>query len=665
MKRGFFIFLLLVLVCSLTAGAHDNVRGSRPCGSILSDPTDHFRSMASGDWNAITTWESSADNRNWAAASLVPSSAANTIQIRNGHTVTISSDQNMDQVIIESGGLLLHAAGILTINDDASGDDIMVQGGGVFSLASAANAPQFSAATATVNINTGGILRVSATGLTGAGAGVNASNYMYQHASILEYTPSLAFSTSGVTYFPNVDAVTIPVFRITHNMGLVGANSFTSFNGIFEANGNITFANEGVKTFRNGIIGNGKVTGNASCGKFIMNGVTAKLGGSDTLFLPPTGLDIGSPTSVTMVSDKSVTGNIALLPNALLTLGNHHLTMTGNITGGNSGSHIVTNGSGKLVMNTVGGFPGASFPIGATAATYNPLVISNGGGLNYGARVETGINPAIAVPVRAVDRTWVVNPSANPVEHVNINFFYAAGEGNAGFNYGSTVELGLYTTVWNVINTGLVPTGTYEVAGTVNNFAGGIDAPMVIANIGAILVADKLIGLRAQKQQDRSFLQWTVNDTTAMIHFLVERSAEGRAYTALASLPATDLHFYDLHPLPGMNYYRITMVDGCGKMTTSNVDVIRHAQTGFALISISSNPVLQGIFQVHVSAAKNMPADLVIIDMQGRVLQKQRVNLSAGFNTIVMHVEKLVAGIYAIQGIMSDDRSGVIRFVKQ
>jgi hypothetical protein len=422
MKKVYFLIQVLILAfCSSPAATkwvNFNIPVSTTASSsinritkLFSLSTDHFRSKQVGNWADVNTWESSADNISWFAATLTPTDVANTIQIRNTHTVTVSTNQSMDQVMVESGGILLHTANTLTVNDGA-GDDIMVLNGGIFTLSSNSNGPVFSPVTATANINTGGMLRLSATGLTVAGTGVHANNYIYQHASVLEYTPNLAFSSAGVTFFPNVDAITIPVFRTTNNLGLIGAGTATVINGLFEANGTITFTNSGAKTFRNGIIGTGNIGTDGTSGKFIINGLTAGLGGTGALTLPAIGgMDIGPTATVTMVSDKTVTGNIALLANALVILDSYNLTMTGDVIGGSVTSHIVTNSSGKLVINNIVGAIPRIFPIGANTTTINPLAIFNGDGLNYGARVETGLNPVIAVPVSAVNRTWVVRPS--------------------------------------------------------------------------------------------------------------------------------------------------------------------------------------------------------------------------------------------------------------
>lgn len=70
---------------------------------------------------------------------------------------------------------------------------------------------------------------------------------------------------------------------------------------------------------------------------------------------------------------------------------------------------MVTDGSGKLVFNNVQAFPSFSiYPIGGNTTSYSPLAIANADGLNFGARVEIGINPPIRFPIAAVNRTWVV-----------------------------------------------------------------------------------------------------------------------------------------------------------------------------------------------------------------------------------------------------------------
>ncbi len=678
MKKGITFFAcFLILTCGLSARMAFWAEPSESA-SRISAPTDYFRSAFSGEWNDLNIWESSADNMNWFPATIWPGSIANTITIRSSHFVNVSNNQDMDQVVIANGGVLSHLGGILTINA-GPGDDMIVQSGGTFTLASLNNPPLFAVATATANINTGAVLRVAATGLTDAAPnpGVNVLNYFFQSTSVLEYTPILAFSTAGVIYFPNAAAGTIPVFRTTGNVGPVGGGTATIFNGVFEANGTITFQNSGTKTFRNGITGTGTVTASTSplSGKFIINGITASLGGSGQLILNANGMDIGASTSVTLLSDKSITGNIALLPaNALITLGNFNLTMTGNISGGSATSHVVTNGSGKLVLNNIAGATPRIFPVGANATTINPMAIFNGGGFNYGARVEIGLNPAIAVPVAAVNRTWIVRATGGNPGTVNVNFFYAAADCNAGWSAPpATLELGLYTSVWNVIQTGLTQAGSYQVATTVSSFAQNVDAPLVLANIGAILPAGNAVAVNyftGIKQNSNHLLKWKLTcNSTATVNMIIERSNDGRNYQAVYAEDATALrceqpfYFTDNQPAAGVNYYRIKITDADGKITYSSIVSLLNAAKGIDILNIAPNPIVNGSFNLQISAAEKMQLQIIISDMQGRVMQKQNSNMIAGFNSIPFNVKVLAKGTYQLSVYTFDNTTRVLRFV--
>lgn len=81
--------------------------------SIPSAPTDYFRTRASGNWNSIATWESSADGINWHAATLVPDATANTISILSGHTVVVTANVTVDQLIVSTGANVTVNTGVV------------------------------------------------------------------------------------------------------------------------------------------------------------------------------------------------------------------------------------------------------------------------------------------------------------------------------------------------------------------------------------------------------------------------------------------------------------------------------------------------------------------------------------------------------------------------
>lgn len=676
MYKLFLSFFLFGVCGSAVTAEKIFATGLKPAGSPTSLNTDYFRSKVTGAWSAPGTWESSTDNISWSNATLTPTNAAKTVTIRNGHTVTVSTNQTVDEVVIQSGGVLIQnmTSGILLTVNDGAGDDIIVESGGIFQLMNnTTNGPVFSGS-ATCNLNTGGMLRLSTTGLTFPNTGVNAVNYIYQHAAVLEYTETLAFASSGVTIFPNVNAVTIPVFRTTANLGNIGGGADFTVNGVYEAQGTITFTNAGQKIFRNGIIGNGKISSASGSGKFVINGLTASLGGADSLKLPTAGLDIGSNTIVTIVSNKTITGNINLMANTLVMLGNYNLNLTGDIAGGSATSHIVTDGSGKLVVTSIG-VTARTFPVGATSNTYNPLVISNGSGLNYGVRVEAGINPPIAEPDRAINRTWFVTPIGGTPGTVNAVFFYNPGEGGVNFNYTTNLELGFFNATWNVIQTGLIPSGSYQVATTVNTLTNNSEAPLILGNLWSILTSDQSVtvdNFNAYHRAGNNHIQWKLTCTsTSEVLMELQRSNDAVNFNRLYGLRAPALRclqpfvYEDIQPAAGQNYYRLKLTDGNGKTGFSRVISLNHIAADPEWVRISPNPVTAGFCDILVNAGRSGRVNLVLMDMQGRLLQQNKYPLLPGINTMRLNLNPVLKGMYQLLIMADTGESTTKRLVLQ
>jgi hypothetical protein len=206
----------------------------------------------------------------------------------------------------------------------------------------------------------------------------------------------------------------------------------------------------------------------------------------------PTNVGITSTTLVSLHAPRSITGFLKI-ENAVFFLNANDFTVSSiSAIGLYRGvkSHVVTNGTGILIINNIGIAP-VTFPIGATETTYNPLVFSNGQGINYGAKVLTGISPAIINPNIAVNRTWLIIPSLRPAAPVNISFTYFLVDGNPGFNYTAPVELGQYKTSWTVVLSGLsqIP---QPVTTTISTLIFGFLSRFVIGNSGAITGATSL-----------------------------------------------------------------------------------------------------------------------------------------------------------------------------
>ena len=174
------------------------------------------------------------------------------------------------------------------------------------------------------------------------------------------------------------------------------------------------------------------------------------------------------------------------------------------------------------------------------------------------------------------------------------------------------------------------------------------------------------------KNNGNHLLNWKVTCvSTPSATIEVERSIDDRNYSSIYSITATALRcqqpfdYTDNQPAKGVNYYRLKMTAVDGKVTYSSIVSLINASKGIDVMNIAPNPVVNGGFNLKVSAAEKVQMQLQITDMQGRILQTQAVSLIAGFNSIPVNVKNLAAGTYQLFGNTVDGRTRVLRFVIQ
>jgi len=646
-------------------------------GGCSSSHADYYRSKQTGDWDDVNTWESSLNGSDWINATLAPSYLANTISIQSPDIVTIDASVDVDQVLIFGGATLNHSSGTLTVQDGAGYD---IDNNGIFVLL-VAGGPSFAGGSPEINTATGAILRVSASGITGAGTGVNANNFVYNNNSVLEYTLTGAFSTSGVTYFPNANAGTIPIFRVTADSPatiLVGGSNPTIFNGLFQITGTATvrWRNSGDKIFRNGIQNVGPIDFDAATidtSLFIINGTTGSLGGSGALDVPNAGLQIGPGTTLTMTSDKTITGNLVLVgANSLVDLGSNDLTVTGTVSNTTVSSYVKTTGAGTLTLNNVD-VVGKLYPIGNS--TINPLYIQSATTTNYSARVVEPITPPIYNDQQAVLRTWYISSPANS-PGATISFGYSF-PGDAGPLYSNTGPTSIGVNIsgtWNIHQSGLAPSvfpivpGTYIVTSTIpiSYFNGtSTEFPFVIANDGAILSSDYFIVCRSQKQNGNGIINWQVQDIVSVNEFEVQRSVNGGGFQTIGSiLPVfnqADYRYVDQLLPAGTSLYRIKVNRSSGGVRYSNTVAILNGAQGLFLSSISPNPVKTNA-EIVVSSARATAVNFTVFDLSGRPVKKWFSNILEGTNYIQKDFSDLPGGVYHLL-VSAIDSKAVLRFV--
>lgn len=455
------------------------INGSAPCTNLISSTatltvaygtlsTDYFRSnVTSGNWATPSSWQSTSDNVTWYTATAAPTSAANTIWIRGGNTLVVSTAVSLDQTTI-NGELQIQNAGSLTINDGAF-DDITIASGGVLrTLAQRDYSAEVTyASLANIRVNAGGKITVGNGGGVGGGGYHNFTNgnNIWETAAVYEWNVASTFATSDITYFTNAGA-SIPIFRVSKVSGTPGAglNNNTIFNGTLEVNTPLTFIGAGNKTFRDGFFGSSILTLDASLGTTTISSVNAIFGGSLTIIINKN-LNLSNgvtvPAGANVLLSSSSTSNIT--KNGGNVVINGTLDITDRTISNTSGSVIVT---GTIKTSKTNGF----YSPGNVAS--GTMIINTGSTIEYNGTtsqtISTGITYAnltfsgsgTKTPSNAINATGTVFiTGATIVDFTNYNLTGADFTMNNG-----RLILG---------TTGTLPamTGAYNLTGGIVQFA--------------------------------------------------------------------------------------------------------------------------------------------------------------------------------------------------
>lgn len=343
-----------------------------------------------GAWGTASNWEVFNTGTNtWGTATSAPNATADVITIRTGHRINQNVDNlEIDQVIVEANAVLTRIGNMSNIDlkiMNGVGDDLIIFGTLIIDPTgtSGGYGTGLSFATgATIRFKEGSLLRV----LNNTGGGSDdyanndagfAANIIWENRASYRWEQNVAISMSGQTFFPTTVEEDYPQFQLgTTISSTLGGSSATLINGIFNVGQGFTttYAGTGTKTFRQGIEGPGTITMSTSptvCGKFIITGADAVLGGT-TLILNTNGLEIAAGAKVTLTDNIKVRGG-PIVVNGTLDLAGFNIEYA---SPGTSFTLSVANGGVIRTSN-----PAGLVGIGAAISGATSVTLSNTGAL--------------------------------------------------------------------------------------------------------------------------------------------------------------------------------------------------------------------------------------------------------------------------------------------
>ncbi len=399
------------------------------------------------------------------------------------------------------------------------------------------------------------------------------------------------------------------------------------------------------------IMNNGQF--NASSGEVVLSGVVPQ-------HIPA---GIYGSLKIDGGSDKILDGNITVVDTLTfedghLVIGTNHITLADPQAqiGGSDASYIVTNNTGLVIAQNMGD-DSTMFHIGCNAASYNPIVLQNVGVADtFRVRVMEhvyvngyGQNPAmVSNPV--VARTWMVNEQTTGGSFMNMTPYWSAAEEINGFDQ-NHVYVAHYTGGQWIGYTdsasdapAAVPVGSMftTYADSIQNFS-----PFTVASIGAFPLDFNMGTITASNEGSSNRVVWNTISESAGDVFEIERSANAKKFSAIASMngtgPANTYTYIDEDPNVGINYYRVKIVSTNGRYTYSNVVSATMSANDIFSVNALPNPVTEKV-TIRVNGRIAGTGYVDVTDIMGRSIRK----VTMDGNAIEIDMKDVAEGIYFI-----------------
>ncbi len=167
----------------------------------------------------------------------------------------------------------------------------------------------------------------------------------------------------------------------------------------------------------------------------------------------------------------------------------------------------------------------------------------------------------------------------------------------------------------------------------------------------------QLLSFAGSRSANTININWVTTNEKNVSSFTVERSFNGKDFTAIGSVKATNTiqHSYiftdaDASAVKAANfvYYKLKTIENNGAATYSIVVRIEPV-TGNANVILYPNPTRNGVAYVKLTNNISGKLQVTITDASGRIFSTQTIQASGGSNQLSLNVSSLSAGIYHVK----------------
>lgn len=394
--------------------------------------------------------------------------------------------------------------------------------------------------------------------------------------------------------------------------------------------------------------------------------------GDETLGGSLSALAVTGGATITLSGATTVNGTLALTSGKVL-LNGANLTV-GGLSGGSATAFIVSGGNTVTVNNLSGT---VTVPVGYDNGSYTPVTLTPANTVNWTVGLGNGVSASN--PQQALQRTWYLTPSATPGA-TNVTFDWNPSDAgmlssaNGAWNGTGDVLINHYNSSTHAWET--AGSGSPQVNGSRRSITlSGQTAfsPFAISQVSNPLPVT-LLRFSGRQEGGRNLLGWATATESNSRGFSVERSSDGRSFTAIGLVASrapggnssSELSYAFSETAPSGNaYYRLVQQDLDGRSKTSAVLLIRGLTPGgLSLTLLYPNPATR-VLRLALSSSVAGAVQLQVRDAQGRLLRSEPRTLGQGANVQELDVSNLPAGVYTLQATDTLGNRTEATFVKR
>ena len=282
-----------------------------------------------------------------------------------------------------------------------------------------------------------------------------------------------------------------------------------------------------------------------------------------------------------------------------------------------------------------------------TLAPFTSAILIKSGPIDLGLKLTAGNDVALLLPTNATTLKSSANLTISTYQWTKI-------AGPAQFTIANSTSS---TTAISNLTAGKY---TFQLKAVTSTGDSALATVSVTASSGILPV--RLIDFTAKNNNNKIALQWRVSSELNMSHYAIERSNDGKTFENIGELKSNNLadiqsnySYLDNFALEGANYYRLVMVDFDGSFKYSNIALVpvKNANT-LNLISMSLS-IANSSIKINMNSGSRLIMNVAIVDVSGRILFTQPVQLEKGFNAISKIIPTFNTGVYYVKLLTNNE----------